>query len=203
MCGITRGWGLRISVGTNGVRYLLPISAAAASWFGMQAVHEMGHVLAGVLTGGTVANVALHPLELSRTDLDSNPQPLLVVWAGPVVGVALPVVLWGAFAILKSRYAFLLRFFAGFCLVANGAYIGIGSFDGIGDCGEMLRCGSPMWVLWAFGACGIAAGFLAWHRLGTAFGLGATAAVPPPARSAGVCLGALMVLLALGIAVGS
>jgi hypothetical protein len=68
--------------------------------------------------------------------------------------------------------SFVLRFFAGFCLIANGAYIAAGSFERVGDCGEMLRHGSPMWQLWLFGAITIPAGFWLWHRQGTGFGFG-------------------------------
>ena len=53
----------------------------------------------------------------------------------------------------KFKWAYLLQFFAGFCLIANGAYIGIGSFGKIGDAGDkLLRHGSPIWSLWLFGA---------------------------------------------------
>ncbi|MDA1015622.1 MAG: hypothetical protein O3A00_14360 [Planctomycetota bacterium] len=58
-------------------------------------------------------------------------------------------------------------FFAGFCLIANGAYISIGSLDGIGDCGEMLRTGSPLWTLIAFGGIAVSSGLFVWHRLGS------------------------------------
>ena len=49
-----------------------------ASWFLMQAVHELGHVLAAWLTGGAVQRVVLSPLEISRTDVMPNPRPLVV-----------------------------------------------------------------------------------------------------------------------------
>ena len=62
-----------------------------ASWIGMQAVHELGHVLAASATGGTVQRVVLHPLTISRTDVSPNPSPLAVAWAGPLVGVILPL----------------------------------------------------------------------------------------------------------------
>ena len=151
---------------------ILIVSTLLGSWLGMQAVHESGHITAAYLTGGRVATVVLHPLTISRTDLSDNPKPALVVWAGPVVGVLLPLALWGVAAGLRLQGAFVLRFFAGFCLVANGAYIGGGSFDGIGDCGEMLRHGSERWHLWQFGARTVPAGFWLWHRQGRHFGLG-------------------------------
>jgi hypothetical protein len=172
-----------------------------ASWLGMQAVHELGHVLGAWLTGGQVVRVVLHPLTLSRTDLAENPCPLTVVWAGPVLGVLLPLAAWGLAAALRLPGAYLLRFFAGFCLVANGGYIAGGSFDRLGDAGQMLRHGSPAWLLWAFGAVTIPAGLWLWHRQGPHFGLGkARGQVSPgPAYAS---LVALIGLLALGLAVG-
>src|SRR4051812_44607720 len=134
-----------------------------SSWLGMQAVHESGHVLGAWLTGGRVARVVLHPLTISRTDLAENPHPLAVVWAGPVVGVVLPLLFWSATAAARVPWAFVLRFFAGFCLLANGLYIGVGSFDAVGDCGEMLRHGSESWQLWLFGAATAPVGLWLWH----------------------------------------
>ena len=96
--------------------------------------------------------------------------------------------------------AFVLRFFAGFCLIANGAYLAIGSIDGIGDAGEMLRHGSAPGQLWLFGAITVPAGLWLWHRQGPCFGLG-------PAQGqvrAGVALGSLIacvLLLLLGLVV--
>lgn len=151
-------------------RLLLWLCTVAGSWMGMQAVHESGHVLGAWLTGGRVAQVVLHPLTISRTDLAENPSPLFVVWAGPIAGCVIPLIAWRVAR--RWRWSFLLRFFAGFCLVANGAYIAIGSFDHVGDCGDMLRHGSAIWQLWLFGLITVPAGFFLWHGLGPQFGLG-------------------------------
>jgi hypothetical protein len=112
-----------------------------------------------------------------------------------------PLLLWAVAAALRLRAAFVLRFFAGFCLLANGLYIGVGSFDSVGDCGEMLRHGSAIWQLWLFGALTAPAGLRMWHGQGPHFGLG-------PAKEAvsrSVAYGSLLVclaLLALGFIVG-
>ncbi|MGD9648951.1 MAG: M50 family metallopeptidase, partial [Pirellulales bacterium] len=127
---------------------VLVAATLVACWLGMQAVHEAGHVLGAWLTGGRVSSVVLHPLTISRTDLVENPHPLLVVWAGPVFGVLAPLLLWAVVAVGRLPAAFLARFFAGFCLIANGAYIGCGEFGRIGDCGVMLSWGSSPWQLW-------------------------------------------------------
>jgi len=179
---------------------ILIVSTLLGAWLGMQAVHEFGHVCGAWLTGGRVNRVVLHPLTISRTDVGQSPHPLAVVWAGPAVGVLLPVVVWLVVAGLKMPGAFVLRFFAGFCLLANGLYIGVGAFGRIGDCGEMLRQGSEPWQLWLFGAAVAPVGLWLWHRQGPHFGLG-------PARgrvSRGAAFGSLVVcvaLLVLGFAV--
>lgn len=151
---------------------LLMASFLPLCWLLMMAVHELGHVLAAGLTEGTVKQVVLHPLAISRTDVDPNPEPLMVVWGGPLMGITLPVLFWGLSVMLKAPAPFLWRFWAGFCLVANGAYIGIGSFDSVGDAGEMLKLGSPIWSLWLFGGITLTSGFWLWHKQGKHFGLG-------------------------------
>ncbi|MCY2992552.1 MAG: hypothetical protein NTY19_32425, partial [Planctomycetota bacterium] len=123
-------------------------------------------------SGGLVARVVLHPLTISRTDLSVNPHPLFVAWAGPVAGVLLPLVLLASVKFTGPRWGFLFKFFAGFCLIANGAYVGVGSFEGIGDTGEMLRELCPVWWLWLFGLVAFPAGLFLWHGLGPHFGLG-------------------------------
>lgn len=170
-------------------------------WLGMMAVHEAGHVCAAWLTGGVVTQVVLHPLAISRTDVDPNPQPHLVAWMGPLCGVLLPLCFWGAAEKLRWPGAFLLRFFTGFCLIANGLYIGIGSVDRIGDAGDLLRNGSPHWVLWAFGAIAAPGGIWLWHGQSRYFGLG-TEAEPVAAEIAWLTLGLLLALTAM-MAIGS
>jgi hypothetical protein len=180
---------------------VLIVSTVLGSWLGMQAIHEAGHVLGAWLTGGQVARVVLHPLTISRTDLADNPHPLVVVWAGPLVGVAAPLLVWGVATAARVPWAFVLRFFAGFCLLANGLYIGLGSFDRVGDCGEMLRHGSEAWQLWLFGAVAAPVGLWLWHRQGPHFGLGSANGQVSRGAAYG-SLVACLALLVLGFAVG-
>lgn len=179
----------------------LTLAALLAAWLGMQQVHELGHVLAAVATGGEVERVVLHPLTISRTDLAANPRPLIVVWAGPLFGALLPLVVWSVALAVRLRVAFLLRFFAGFCLIANGAYIGAGSFGGIGDCGEMLRHGSPIWLLWLFGLSTVPAGLALWNGQGRHFGIGA-ADLQIESAALYTSIAALTVVLAISLIAG-
>jgi hypothetical protein len=153
-------------------QFLLISATLGSSWLSMQAIHELGHVLGAVATRAQVKRVVLNPLSISRTDVGENPNPLFVVWAGPLIGVILPLILWGLVQLLKFRSAFVFRFFAGFCLIANGAYIAYGSFDQIGDCKEMLSHGSKFETLWLFGAISVPIGMWLWHGQGGNFGLG-------------------------------
>jgi len=148
--------------------YLLSVTALA--WLGMMAVHEVGHVIGACITGGQVNRVFLHPAAISRTDVAPNPSPTIVVWAGPILGSLLPLMALSASGLMaqtSGQCRSLLQFFTGFCLVANGAYIGAGAFDGVGDAGEMLRLGTPLWAMLAFGILACALGFWLWHCMGS------------------------------------
>lgn len=143
------------------------LSVLTLSWLGMMCVHELGHVIGAAATGGKVQEVVLHPLKISRTDVSPNPHPGIVVWLGPVIGCFLPLIAWCLVPRRLSIGNRLAQFFAGFCLVANGAYIAIGVVDRVGDCAVMLDNGAAKWMLLAFGCCTIPLGFFLWHGLGS------------------------------------
>ena len=155
------GWHRSLLIGT-----FLPFC-----WLAMQAVHELGHVAAGLSTGGAVSKVVLHPLQISRTDLAENPHALIVAWTGPLVGITAPLGILVLFKFAKRPSWYLVQFFAGFCLIANGTYIGIGSFAGVGDAGDLINHGSPIWCLWVFGLLSVPLGSYLWNGLGSHFGL--------------------------------
>src|SRR5207245_2143458 len=92
-------------------------STLGLSWLGMQAVHELGHVLGAWAGGETVNKVVLHPLVVSRTDTSHDRHPLLVVWGGPILGSVLPLVVLGITRLIRSGSFCLSQFFAGFCRV--------------------------------------------------------------------------------------
>ncbi len=141
-------------------------------WLLMQAVHELGHVAMTLATGGSVTKVVLYPIAISRTDASASSHPALVVWAGPAVGVALPLALLAVFKAAKWKRDYLVQFFAGTCLIANGAYLGVGSFQHVGDAGDLIRQGCPIWCLWLFGLAAVPLGVYLWDGLGPSFGLG-------------------------------
>jgi len=152
---------------------VLIVTFLGFSWLAMQVVHEAGHVLVAHFSGAEVTKVALHPLILSRTDVAENPHPLAVVWDGPLNGSLLPLLLFVIAAAFRFPGVYLLRFFAGFCLIANGVYIGVGHFLAEGaDPWVMMESGSPRWLLVLFGVASFPLGLYLWHRQGAHFGLG-------------------------------
>ena len=139
-----------------------------ACWFGMEAIHELGHVLAAWCSGATVERVVLLPI--SRTNTSGVEHPLFVYGAGAVFGAVFPVLLCLAVRLLRMRVAYLFRFFAGFCLIANGAYIGC-DFSTVGptDAGLMMEHGANRVVLVMFGLISVSGGLFLWHGLSKDF----------------------------------
>ena len=175
------------------------LSLVGLSWLAMMGVHELGHVVGALVTGGNVERVVLHPLTVSRTDVAPNPHPAVVVWMGPLVGSLLPLLL---FAAVPGRFTVtrkVAQFFAGFCLIANGAYIAVGGLVRIGDAGEMLRTGTPLAVMLTFGAVTILPGLHLWHRLGSPRQFIADPPIVTP-RMAYVTLAALVVVIVVEVA---
>ncbi len=139
-------------------------------FYAMMGVHELGHILAAWMTGVTVTSVVWSPWSISRTDIQPNPSPLVVAWAGPIFGAILPVVIDLMLQLIIRKLLPLSGSFAAFCLLTNGLYIGIGSFDHVGDCRELLANGAQLWHLWAFGLFFTTAGIWRLHQVDLAWG---------------------------------
>ena len=135
-------------------------------------VHELGHVLVAWLTGASISHVVLHPLQISWSAFSPNPHPQLVAWGGPVLGVILPLLVFVLASWGHSPGAYLVRFFAGCCLVANGTYLLIDAFTRSGDAGTLLQYGARLWQVFLFGAVTLPLGLFLWHGLGSHFGIG-------------------------------
>ena len=179
----------------------LIVVTLTVSVLGMMVVHEFGHVLGARLAGVTVTKVVLHPLKLSRTDVAVWPRPVLVVSGGFVWGCGFPLVAFGIVKWLRWRGAYLFRFFAGMCLVINGAYLGAGWLGGrTNDAIELVDSGVPRWLLAVLGVVMLAAGL--WHGQGRHFGLGAKHK-PPELRVALGVTGVLILLMALELLLSS
>ena len=133
----------------------------------MMTVHKLGHALAGLIGGGRLDRVVIPAFGFSRTDFDPNSSPRLEVWGGPIWGSVLPAVVW---LLVRKKLAGYLKaamgFFVGLCLVANGAYLGMGWTMNAGDAAELIKYGTPIWVLIFLGMMMVLPGLYIWHSLG-------------------------------------
>lgn len=181
------------------MRFVLGILTLIGSWYAMMAAHEFGHVLGAWLTGGRVERIVLEFFSFSRTDVSPNAHPLIVVWMGPIVGSLLPLLAWAINRLINKTSDLVARFWAAFCLLANGLYIGAGSFGGVGDAGDMLAAGSPMWMLVAFGIIAAVSGFALFNGMGRRFGFGPNGCVNPRdlAAAAIFCAVSLIIVAAV------
>jgi len=150
----------------------LAVLSCMVSWLAMQIVHECGHVMHAVASGATVTKVILSPLSISMTDVSPNPHPLFVVWGGPLWGCLLPLMMYLLVQRIGWKHCHLFRFFAGFCLIANGAYLGMGVVNPVGDAAVLLQLGTPRWLLGLFGLTAVGTGLWFWNTLGKRFGIG-------------------------------
>ena len=107
--------------------------------------------------------------------LADNPCPLYVAWGGPVLGCLLPLALLGIVKLFAKPYSYPAVFFAGFCLVANGAYLAGGSFSGgntLDDGGRDPQRRRRDLAIAALCDAHSAKRLMDAQRLGTHFGLG-------------------------------
>ena len=181
---------------------LLIGSVLVLSWLGMMIVHEFGHVLNAWISRGEVSKVVLHPLEFSRTDLARNPHSLFVAWGGAIIGTVLPLVILGLVKSLRLSSYYLFQFFAGFCLVVNGIYLAVVSFLKAADPGDLMRHGTPQWMLIFYGVVAFPLGLFLWNGLGVHFGFGKAQGAVDRKTSVGTFVCVLLVI-AVEFVVGS
>jgi hypothetical protein len=175
---------------------ILMISTASLSWLMMMVLHECGHVLHGWLSSARLVRVDLPLWSFSQTDFAANPHPALVAWGGGIWGCLLPLALWLIVRTTTPRYAFLAKWFAGFCLIANGAYMAAGSFfdHGTDDAGVILQYHGTSWQLLVFGIPAVVAGLYFWNGLGPHFGLGAGSGRVDRKAAVGMAIALLIVV---------
>jgi hypothetical protein len=131
------------SGGPRCCRFLDLGAMLVASWCVMMFTHELGHVIGGMIGGGSLQAAELRPWRLAYSLFAPDPRPLLTLWAGPMLGVLLPFL---AAVVFKSNRVW---FVASFCLLANGSYLAIGWFAGdpFLDSPRLLAAGTPPLVL--------------------------------------------------------
>ncbi|KAA5538918.1 hypothetical protein FYK55_26135 [Roseiconus nitratireducens] len=114
------------------------------AWCVMAITHEVGHLIGGWLGGARLQAFDLAPWRLPYSVHQPDPYPLLTLWSGPLLGVAIP---WLACWLIRRDWCWLI---ADFCLIANGSYLALSwpSKDPLLDSRRMLDAGThPIWIV--------------------------------------------------------
>ncbi len=116
------------------------------AWVVMTISHELGHVVGGTISGATLSAFEIRPWHLPYSLFSPDPNPLVTVWAGPMIGCALPLLIATCF---RTPTIWLI---AWFCVLANASYLLLGFFSGDGqlDSTKILKAGTPPIVLLLF-----------------------------------------------------
>lgn len=126
----------------------------------MTLTHEMGHIVGGWCSGGTLKTADLLPWHLPYSIFDPDPKPLVTLWCGPILGVVVPLGL--ALAIRREW----IWFVANFCVLANGAYLAMAwiSGDRFLDTPKLLEHGAHPVSIGLYCALTIGFGYVGFRR---------------------------------------
>ncbi|TWU24984.1 hypothetical protein Pla52o_12810 [Novipirellula galeiformis] len=126
-----------------------------AAWCVMTTTHELGHLIGGWLSGGTLQHAELCPWRLPHSHFAPDPHPLITLWAGPLLGCAIPL----AFALAIGKPSTWLV--ANFCVLANGVYLALAWYSGAPflDTPRLLAAGASPLSIAAYCAVTIGWGY--------------------------------------------
>ena len=128
-------------------------------WCVMGATHEAGHVVGAWLGGGELRSFWPGPWPPPSSTFQPDPRPALTLWAGPVLGCAVPICLALPLRRRRTRGRRRAWFLADFCLLANGCYLATSWLTGdrLLDAPRLLAAGvSPVWIgLFCAATCGV------------------------------------------------
>jgi hypothetical protein len=145
------------------MKYLRLVALCVIAWWPMMAVHELGHIIGSLFSGAKIEKVILWPWTISQTIRSGSNAPAVDTWFGPLFGALAPLLVYLPFRRKQSLASRLLGFFCGFCLIANGVYLGLGWVDEVGDAGDLIRLGTnPVW-LFSIGTLFVISGLYVWH----------------------------------------
>lgn len=109
----------------------------------MTTTHELGHLIGGWACGGSLQTAELAPWRLPYSIFVPDPRPLVTLWCGPLLGIAIPA---GIALVVRRDVCW---FVAHFCALANGVYLATSWFygDRYLDAPRLLEYGaSPFWL---------------------------------------------------------
>ena len=122
----------------------------------MLLTHELGHIVGGFASGAKLLSADLRPWKSPYSIFQPDPYPLITLWAGPLLGVLLPLLI----AVIARKDW--IWFIANFCVLANGSYIAIAwtSNDRFLDTTKLLENGASKTSIAVYCLLTIAFGYI-------------------------------------------
>ncbi|MCO8122077.1 hypothetical protein NHH03_10035 [Stieleria sp. TO1_6] len=126
----------------------------------MTTTHELGHLIGGYCGGAKLTDFDLAPWRLPYSFHHPDPYPLLTLWSGPLIGIALPALLAG---FIRRHWAV---FVADFCLLANGCYLALAwlTEDPLLDTARLMDAGAHPFSIVVFCVLAIGIGYARFRR---------------------------------------
>lgn len=133
-------------------RFLIVLGVFVFAYNASTIIHELGHALTLVATGGEVDFIEVSPFSWSYAHYTSDPEPMATSWGGflweTVFGLFAFFVLW----IAKSRLSLFGVVLAIASLAGTGIYMLVGAVLRIGDSAALIRMGVPPSALIVIGS---------------------------------------------------
>ncbi len=114
-------------------------------------IHESGHALNAVLTGGSLNKITMSPLSWCYAST-SGGNETFVVWGGFLWQTIVPTVVLLLLWYFKSRLSLYALFLVLVSFGASGVYMIAGAVAGVGDGGSLVRYGVPPFLLLTVGS---------------------------------------------------
>lgn len=124
------------------------LAMACWIWLATLLIHELGHVVAAISTGGKLVSVELRAGWLPHTLVQPNPHPSLVLWSGFAVGMIVPQLVAIAWSSDHAFTKLALKVWAGFCVLFSGVYLAVGGMERLTDTSKLVEQGWPLsWLV--------------------------------------------------------
>lgn len=123
-------------------------------------VHELGHVLGAIATGGLVVSVEIRPGRIGHTLVNPNPAPSVVLWSGFLFGWFAPMATRPAWGVQRGLIGPALRAAAWFSWLAFGSYLALAGRERLTDTGQLFANGWPLTLLMVVGAAVAVVGYV-------------------------------------------
>ncbi len=140
------------SVATTSIATLLLLGSFAFAYNVVSALHELGHVVGALATGGHPHSLVLHPFSTSSVEVSPDPRPLVTYGAGvlapPVVGLAL----FRALRHVQAPVLLPVLLIPSIAWASSGLYLVVGAALQVGDAAVLMQTGIPRAALFAAGA---------------------------------------------------